>query len=259
MLTVTYLGTGAAVPLPGRDNTSLAVDDGTEVTLVDASGSPLRRLAEAGIAPERLARVIITHQHLDHSYGLPSLLQSLWLSGRTAPLPVYALDSTWRFLDRLIDAFRPTSWADAFPVGRQLIETGQGPLVASDGLEIDAVLTEHSVPSVGVRFRSAAGSAAVYSSDTAPCAAIRGLARDAHLLIHEATYLGRDEVQAARQGHSTAFGAARLAAEAGARALALVHFSPGILGDLPQLETEAARGFSGPLSVPGDQYAVRFP
>src|SRR5438067_11725779 len=63
MLTVHFLGTGAALPGPGRDNTSLAVDDGQSVTLVDASGSPLKRLREAGVDPDRLARVIITHQH----------------------------------------------------------------------------------------------------------------------------------------------------------------------------------------------------
>src|SRR4051812_8758463 len=124
MVEVVFLGTGAAIPGPGRDNTMLALDDGSEVTLIDASGAPYRRLTEAGLAERPLTRIIITHQHLDHTYGLPSLLQCLWLAGRREPLPIYALPDTWSFLDRLIDAFRPSSWTDGFQIQRRDIAVG---------------------------------------------------------------------------------------------------------------------------------------
>src|SRR5437762_9644439 len=114
MLTVTFLGTGAAVPAAGRDNTSLAIDDGEEITLIDTSGSPFKRLLEAGAPHQRLARVIITHEHPDHSYGFPSLLQSLWLAGRREPLPVYAPESTWSLLDRLVASYWPRGWNNGF-------------------------------------------------------------------------------------------------------------------------------------------------
>src|SRR5688572_30269909 len=132
MVQVTCLGTGAAVPAPGRDNTSLVIDADGELTLIDASGAPYKRLVEAGFDPGRLARIIITHEHLDHTYGYPSLLQSLWLVGRREPLPVYALPETWRFLYGLVDAFRPGSWTDGFPVEPREISSGERPFLETE-------------------------------------------------------------------------------------------------------------------------------
>ncbi|PYS76962.1 MAG: ribonuclease Z, partial [Acidobacteria bacterium] len=58
------------------------------------------------------------------------------------------------------------------------------------------------------------------------CRSAVELARDADLLIHEATFAETDEPLAVRSTHSTARMAARVASEAGVRALVLTHFSP---------------------------------
>lgn len=252
MPTLVYLGTGAAVPGPRRDNTSLAFDDGREVTLVDASGSPLKRLAEAGLPHQRLARVIITHEHLDHTFGLPSLLQGLWLLGRRESLPIYALPETWRFLDRLIDAYRPASWTDGFPIDRRTIIPGSGPFLETPTFSARAALGRHSAPCVGLRFETADGGSFAYSSDTSVSREIEELARDCDLLAHEATYLAGREAEALAVGHSTARQAAEAAARAGVARLALVHFTPVGDGDLAALRAGAATAYTGPIDVPSD-------
>jgi ribonuclease Z len=61
--------------------------------------------------------------------------------------------------------------------------------------------------------------------DTRPCAGAAGLARGADLLVCESTYLEAEAQEAHDHFHMTAAGAARLAVEAGARRLALTHFS----------------------------------
>lgn len=259
MLTVIYLGTGAAVPSPGRDNTSLALDDGGEVTLIDASGAPLKRLAEAGIQHHRLRQVIITHEHLDHTFGFPSLLHSLWLTGRREPLAVYALDATWPLLDRLVDAYRPSTWTGAFPLERHVIAAGERPFLQKPTLTIRAAPARHSVATVGLRVESSAGSVVAYSSDTSPCQAISGLARAADLLIHEATFLAGEEDHALAVGHSTGRQAAEVAVAAGARRLALIHFTPAEPGELAALRAGAAAVFPGPIDVPSDLDRVGLP
>ncbi len=64
-----------------------------------------------------------------------------------------------------------------------------------------------------------------YVTDTSPCDGAVELARDADLLIHEATYAAGDERLAHERGHSTAADAAHCAQQAGAKRLILTHIS----------------------------------
>lgn len=87
----------------------------------------------------------------------------------------------------------------------------------------------------------------VYSGDTKPCEAILSLAKDADLLIHDATLLSNEERQAADFGHSTALAAARIAHEAGVKNLALIHYSPRYKDTKP-LEDEARSIFPNTIA-----------
>ena len=69
----------------------------------------------------------------------------------------------------------------------------------------------------------------VFSGDTAPCPALETAAREADLLLCDATYAEPEqEAQAKQYGHSTFGQSAALAARAGAKRLWLVHYSPMI-------------------------------
>ncbi len=73
------------------------------------------------------------------------------------------------------------------------------------------------------------------------------LSRDCDLLIHEATYMHADKPLALRANHSTAIMAAEVALQAGAKMLALTHFSARYEADtaqgLPELLAEAQSVF----------------
>lgn len=87
------------------------------------------------------------------------------------------------------------------------------------------------------------GRKVVYAGDTGETPRAAELAQDADVLIHEATYLTADLELALRAAHSTAAGAARVAKEAGAKALILTHISPRYDTEagsrLPELLAEA--------------------
>ncbi len=78
-------------------------------------------------------------------------------------------------------------------------------------------LAEVSVPREGSVF--------AFVMDTRACEGATALARDADLLVMEATYTRDDQGLAEAYGHSTAVDAARTARDAGAHLLALTHFS----------------------------------
>ncbi|HWS70916.1 MAG TPA: ribonuclease Z [Thermoanaerobaculia bacterium] len=84
----------------------------------------------------------------------------------------------------------------------------------------DRVVEPHEV--LGAR---RAGRRIVYCTDTIRCAAAMELARDADLLIHEATYDDSMAMEARERGHSTAVEAAEVARDAGAKRLVLTHLS----------------------------------
>lgn len=69
------------------------------------------------------------------------------------------------------------------------------------------------------------GRAVAITGDTGPCRATVEAARDADLLIHDASFMVEDGERARETGHSTGVEAAEVAAEAGAKMLALVHIS----------------------------------
>lgn len=69
------------------------------------------------------------------------------------------------------------------------------------------------------------GRKVVITGDTAPCEMTRVAAHEAELLIHDASFADEELARAGETAHSTARQAARVAREAQARALALVHIS----------------------------------
>jgi ribonuclease Z len=75
---------------------------------------------------------------------------------------------------------------------------------------------------VSVRRR---GSVFAFVMDTKPCPGADALAKDADLLVMESTYVSEEQALADNYCHSTAASAAQTALRAGARRLALTHFS----------------------------------
>ena len=96
----------------------------------------------------------------------------------------------------------------------------------------------------------------VIAGDTAPTDAVRILAEDADLLVHEATFLEDERERAADTLHSTALQAAELARDANVRLLALTHVSPRYFG--PELAREARAVFPATI-VPRDFDIVEVP
>jgi ribonuclease Z len=72
---------------------------------------------------------------------------------------------------------------------------------------------------------SRAGSIFAFVMDTRPCSGAVVLAKDADLFVMEATYISEHAELARQYFHSTAGDAARVAQRAGARQLAITHFS----------------------------------
>lgn len=191
------LGSSNAVPNAAHDNTHLLLVGTGRAILIDAPGSPLRRLDAAGFNPLDLTDVIVTHFHPDHVSGLPLLLMDLWLLGRTQPLRIYGLDYTIDRIERMLDLYDWQDWPNFFPLlFHRLPEREQTPVLDSPEVRILSSPTQHFIPSIGLRIEFPETQRAVaYSSDTEPCPQMVRLAAQVDVLIHEAA--GK------RTGHSS--------------------------------------------------------
>lgn len=85
-----FLGTSAGVPTKARNVSATAVIEasGSHWYLVDCGEGTQHRLLHTPLSIRDLRAIFITHVHGDHCFGLPGLLASAGMSGRTQPLEV---------------------------------------------------------------------------------------------------------------------------------------------------------------------------
>ena len=197
----------------------LAVENENGILLVDCGGDSLQRLVASGGDPNRIQALIVTHEHPDHVSGFPLLMEKLWLYGRREPLDVYGIEPAISQARRAHDSFVTSDWPGYPEIRYHPVEQVEDALVLERaGWRVTASPGEHAVPVVGLRFQDTEGGIVSYSCDTSYSEVITRLARNAVILVHEATGSG--------PGHSSASEAARVALGAGAQKLLLVHLPP---------------------------------
>lgn len=229
-----------------RDTTALVIRAGRTVCLVDVGGSPVQKLRRLGVDPVAVTAVVITHTHPDHVYGLPALVQNLIILGRRDPLPVYCRIEHVDTLRTLVGLFGLSGQPDGLELDVRGVEPREGVhLFTADALVVTASPNVHGrMPNLAVR-ASLGERSVVYSSDTRPCEAVAALARDATVLVHEATFARPDPTQ----WHSTAREAGEIARQAGVRRLLLAHVGFAHHDALPDLVADAEAAFGGPVAV----------
>jgi ribonuclease BN (tRNA processing enzyme) len=215
---LTVLGGCGAWPEAGQACSGYLVEYDGYRLLVDAGYATVPRLLEL-VDADQVDAVFISHGHPDHCADLNPLLRARALRvDPPGPLPVYAPPGA---LDAVLALDRPGMLDDAcvrheFIAGVRL---DIGPFHA------ETRLLPHWMPNAGVRL-TAGGRVLAYTGDSGPSPDVVELARDADLLLAEATYV--DQVPEDSQRYlSSATQTGRQATAAGVRHLLLTHLLPG--------------------------------
>ena len=236
---LTTLGGCGAWPAARQACSGYLLEHDGFLLLLDPGYATLPRLLEYVDAAE-VDSVLVSHEHPDHCADLNPLLRARALRDEPAPpLPLYALagalDAVLALDHGMLAERRHTYDVHPFADGDEL---RIGPFT------IEVRLLPHFVPNAGFRIATPGGVLA-YTGDCGPDAAVVDLARDADVLLAEATYV--DDAGESVGMLSTARDAARQAAEAHAARLVLTHLWPGTD---PDDAIRAARGhYAGPLDV----------
>lgn len=86
MIDITLIGTSALVPLPDRALTAALLACGGHTILFDCGEGTQSAARRWHANPLGVDIIALTHYHGDHTFGLPGLLQTMNVMGRTAPL-----------------------------------------------------------------------------------------------------------------------------------------------------------------------------
>jgi ribonuclease Z len=150
-LSITILGCSSAIPTKDRFPTAQVVTYGNQHFLLDCAEGTQIQLRKYRFSFQRISRIFISHIHADHFLGLPGLLSTMDLLGRTTPLHIYAPQQVIQF----IEAYKQVVYTNfQFPVEYHFIEDEfEGILWEDEQLEVLAFPVKHAVPCHGFLFR----------------------------------------------------------------------------------------------------------
>ncbi len=254
MIEVAFFGTAGSRSYAERDNSFLGLIVNGNKYLIDCAGSPVHKAERAKFDWTSIDGVILTHWHVDHVYGLPSLVQHLKFIGRTDTLSIFCLETVAEKLASLSEVFN-LSPSRGYPVMEihPVIAGEESPFIIRSDHAIFPISGKHSIPSFGVRVDDfISGKKVVYSSDTWRSEAILAAAMDADLLIHEASFLDEDLPEARVLGHCTAGEAGRIARRCRAKQLALIHLHREKEIEIQRFNQEAELEYGAKVHIPDD-------
>jgi len=141
---IVFLGTGGSFPSPQRGVSSIAIKVNGDVLLFDCGEGTQRQLMSSQLSFMSITKIFITHFHGDHYLGLPGLLQTMALNGRTKDLEIFGPKGTEQLVTILE---RISYYSRTFDLVLHELKDGQ--VEHFEGFDITAHRLDHSLPCLG--------------------------------------------------------------------------------------------------------------
>ena len=129
------------MPTKGRNLPSVVARRENEVLMFDCGEGTQKQMVLSRIGFNKKMKVFITHMHGDHVLGLPGMLQSMSLLGRSKELDIYGPEGIRDFIESVN---RTVQFQLVFPV--RIHEVGPGAVLNEPYYKIKAVRGSHVIP-----------------------------------------------------------------------------------------------------------------
>lgn len=149
---LTILGCNSALPTANRFQTAQVLNVSERFFLIDCGEGTQIQLRRFKSSLQKINHIFISHLHGDHFIGLPGLISSMALLGRTKPLHIYGHQPLKGYLDYHTKLFGGRM---QFPVEFHLNNPKQPTLIFEDKVvEIYSFPLNHgTMPTAGFLFR----------------------------------------------------------------------------------------------------------
>ncbi|MBQ5996532.1 MAG: ribonuclease Z [Bacteroidales bacterium] len=145
---VTVLGCSAAIPVIQRFSTAHLLQTDGRFFLIDCGEGTQIQLRRYGLSAMRIQCVFISHMHGDHTFGLPGLLSTMGMNGRTEPLHLFGPAPLEGYLQQVYAFFNPPEFEVIFHAlpdqPQQIFEDKQ--------LTVSCFPLKHRIKTWGFRF-----------------------------------------------------------------------------------------------------------
>lgn len=148
---VHVLGCGSALPTTRHNPSAQVVSLREKLYMVDCGEGAQLQLRRSRLRFSRLNHIFITHLHGDHCFGLPGLVSTFALLGRTADMHIYGPADLEKVMQPLLNYFCS---GIPFAVHFHSVDTSVGSVVYEDrSVQVEAFPLQHRKPCVGYLFR----------------------------------------------------------------------------------------------------------
>ena len=148
---VTVLGSSSALPTLQRSTSSQALRYHNRYFLLDCGEGTQVQMRKYQIPFQRINEIFISHLHGDHFLGLPGLLSTMNLLGRTEGITIFAPAALEQILTTI---FKATGDRLVFPFVVIPLEMDREEIVLEDEtIRITAFPLNHRVPTFGFKFK----------------------------------------------------------------------------------------------------------
>lgn len=145
------LGCGSALPTLQHNASSQIVELREKLFMIDCGEGTQIQLRRSRIHFSKIIAVFISHLHGDHCFGLPGMISTFGMTGRTAPLHVYAPAAFEPILDQTLSFF---CQGLEFKVVFHAVDTTQNKVVYEDrSLTVETIPLQHRIDCCGYLFR----------------------------------------------------------------------------------------------------------
>ena len=147
---INILGCGSALPTTRHLATSQVVDLRDKLYMIDCGEGTQVQMRRMRLHFGRLAHIFISHLHGDHCFGLPGLISTLGMLGRTGELVVHGPKEVETYLRPIMDLF---CRGMRFEVRFNPVDTCSHSLVMEDrSLSVYSIPLKHRIPTCGYLF-----------------------------------------------------------------------------------------------------------